>query len=140
MRVLLDTNVALDHLLNRAPWASDATALWQPSSTGIFDAFVSAITPVNVFYIARKGVGVVLARRITGSLLAAIGICTVNLAVLQAAQTLAFKDYEDAVQHASASAARMDAIVTRDPAGYAGAVLPVLSPADFLRQLRAATP
>ncbi len=137
---MLDTNVVLDHLLNRAPWAHDATAPWQASSAEDFDACVSAITPVNVFYIARKSVGAVLARPITGSLLAAIGICPVNQAVFQAAHALAFKDYEDAVQHASASAARMDTIVTRDPAGYVSATLPVLAPADFLRQLRAATP
>jgi len=86
--VILDTNVVLDHLLNRAPWANDATALWQASSAGDFDAFVSAITPVNVFSIARKSVGAVLARRITGSLLAAIGICPVNQAVFQAAHSL----------------------------------------------------
>jgi len=29
MRVMFDTNVVLDHLLNRVPWANDATALWQ---------------------------------------------------------------------------------------------------------------
>jgi len=137
MRVLLDTNVVLDHLLNRTPWANEATALWRASRAGEFDAFVSAITPVNVFYIARKSAGAVLARRITGSLLAAVDVCTVDQTVLRAALTLAFKDYEDAVQHASATAAQMDAIVTRDPAGYTNASLPILSPADLLRQLRA---
>lgn len=139
MRVMLDTNIVLDHLLNRMPWADDATALWLANSVGDFDAFVSAITPVNVFYVARKAVGAVLARRITASLLDAVGICAVNQAVLRAAHALAFKDYEDAVQHASASAAGMDAIVTRDPAGYVGAALPILAPIDLLRQLRAAT-
>ncbi len=139
MRVMLDTNVVLDHLLNRAPWADDATALWRANRAGDFDAFVSAITSVNVFYVARKAVGAVLARRTTESLLTAVGICTVNQAVLRAAHALAFKGFEDAVQHASASAARMDAIVTRDPTGYADATLPILAPADFLRQLRAAT-
>ncbi|HEY8291788.1 MAG TPA: PIN domain-containing protein [Thermomicrobiales bacterium] len=140
MRVMLDTNVVLDHLLRRVPWADDATAIWHTSIAGEFEAFVSAITPVNVFYVARKGVGALLARRITAPLLATAGICAVDHAVLQAAQALAFKDYEDAVQHASASAARMDVLVTRDLPGYANATLPVLAPADFLRQLRSATP
>jgi len=139
MRVMLDTNVVLDHLLNRVPWANDATALWQANGAGNFDAFVSTITPVNVFYVARKAVGAVLARQITGSLLAAVGICAVDQAVLRAAHALAFKDFEDAVQYASASDARMDAIVTRDPADFVGATLPVLTPADLLRQLRTAT-
>lgn len=140
MRVMLDMNIVLDHLLKRIPWADDATALWQANSAGDFDAFVSAITPVNVFYIARKGVGVVLARRIIESLLISVSICVVDRAILQAAHVLGFKDYEDAVQHASATATQMDAIVTRDPGGYMDATLPVLAPADFLRQLRTATP
>lgn len=139
MRVLLDTNVVLDHLLNRAPWAADATAIWRISIAGECDAFVSAITPVNVFYVARKGVGAVLARRITASLLAAVRVCAVDHAVLQVAQALAFNDYEDAVQYASAAAAHMDMIVTRDIAGYASATLPILSPFDFLQHLRTTT-
>jgi predicted nucleic acid-binding protein len=139
MRVLLDTNIALDHLLKRLPWTTDATAIWQASIDGEFDALVSAITPVNVFYVARKAVGAVLARRITASLLGAVGVCAVDQTVLRAAHGLAFRDYEDAVQHASASAARVDIIVTRDPTGYAGATLPILAPADFLRQLHTGT-
>ncbi len=113
--------------------ADDASALWRANGAGDFDAFISAITPVNVFYVARKGVGAVLARRITESLLTSVGICAVNRAILLAAYALAFKDYEDAVQHASASAAHMDAIVTRDPSGYTDATLAVLAPADFLQ-------
>jgi predicted nucleic acid-binding protein len=137
MRVMLDTNVVLDHLLNRPPWATDATAIWEANSRGEFDAFVSVITPVNVFYVARKGVGANLARRITDALIAAAGICPIDRAILQAASALPFTDYEDAVQYASADAAHMDVIVTRDLAGYAGTTISVLAPTDFLRNLRA---
>ena len=41
---------------------------------------------------------------------------------------------QDAVQLAGALAYRLDAIVTRDPQDFAGATLPVHSPADFLKQ------
>lgn len=85
MRVMLDTNVVLDHLLNRQPWTNDAKAIWQASVAGEFDAFVSAITPVNVFSVARKGLDAILARRITASLLATVGVCEIDQAVLQAA-------------------------------------------------------
>ncbi len=139
MRVLLDTNVVLDHLMNREPWANDATALWQASSAGDFDAFISAMTPVNIFSIARKSSGIVLARQIVMSLLAAADVCPIDQSALKAALALPFTDYEDAVQYASAVAAEMDAIVTRDPSGFSGASLPVLSPSDFLRQLRTGT-
>jgi len=35
--------------------------------------------------------------------------------------------------------AMLDTIVTRDPTGYANATLSILTPADFLRRLRAPT-
>jgi predicted nucleic acid-binding protein len=139
MRVLLDTNVALDHLMNRMPWANDATALWQAAAAGDFQPFISAMTPVNVFYIVRKSGGSVLARQIVASLLGATGVCAIDQTVLQAAFTSPLTDYEDAVHYASAIANGMDAVVTRDPAGFTNVILPILSPSDFLRQLRMGT-
>jgi len=53
-RVLLDTNVVLDFLLDRVPFADAAATLWQANDAGKITAYVSAITPANVFYIARK--------------------------------------------------------------------------------------
>jgi predicted nucleic acid-binding protein len=47
-RVLLDTNVVLDFLLDRAPFADAAAALWQANDEGRVEAYVSVITPVNV--------------------------------------------------------------------------------------------
>lgn len=61
MHVLLDTNVVLDFLLDRAPFAEAAAQLWEAQRQGRFVAYVSAITPVNIFYIARKLRGIALA-------------------------------------------------------------------------------
>jgi hypothetical protein len=52
------------------------------------------------------------------------------------AYKLAFADYEDAVQHASAVANGLDTIVTRDLNDYKNATLPVFSPTDFLNKLK----
>lgn len=46
--------------------------------------------------------------------------------------SLAFSDYEDAVQCASAISAGLDAIVTRNTKDYAGSPIPVYSPSEFL--------
>jgi len=137
MRVLLDTNVILDFLLDRLPFADAATAVWLASEQGQFEGYVSAITPVNVFYIARKIKGVDAARQMVDGLLSACQVCPIDLPILQSALTLPMRDYEDAVQHASASAIQIDAIVTRNLKDYTGATLPVFSPEDFLKQLSA---
>jgi len=135
MRVLFDTNIILDLLLDRAPFADDAAALWQANADGRLEGFVSAITPVNLFYIARRLKDRATAFRAVSEVLAALSVCPVDHLVLQTALTLPFTDYEDAVQHASAIGSRLDAIVTRNIKDFTGATLSVLSPAELLLQL-----
>lgn len=135
MRILLDTNVVLDGLLRRTPFDVEARAIWQACADGRAEGFVSAITPVNLFYIARKQVGAPQARVLLTDLLVAFGVCAIDSAVLLAADRLAVSDYEDAVQVAAAVAVSLDAIVTRDTSDYAGVPIPVFTPADFLNQL-----
>lgn len=137
MRVLLDTNVILDLFLNRQGFAGDAAALWVANERGQIEAFISAITPVNVFYFTRKVSGFENARQAVSKLIISLQISRVDAQVIQAAENLPLKDYEDAVQVASAIAANLDAIVTRDLSDYKNSPLPVYSPSDFLALLAA---
>jgi predicted nucleic acid-binding protein len=134
---LLDTNVILDLLLKRAPFATAAAELWEACRAGRVSGFMSAIAPTTIYYIGRRQVGADAARQGVADVLAVLGVCPVDAAVLSAALALPMADYEDAIQHASATAAGVAAIVTRDPADFAGATLPVFSPTDFLAQLPA---
>lgn len=54
MRVLLDTNILLDLFLERDPFVEDAAAIVAYHEAGRFTGYVSAITPVNLFYITRN--------------------------------------------------------------------------------------
>ena len=135
MRILLDTDVILDLLLDRAGFAEHAAALWEAHEQGRLDAYISAITPVNVFYIARKLKGAELARQAVIELLATLRVCPLDQAALEKALTLPFRDYEDAVQLASALANHLDALVTRNLEDYKNATLPVFSPSEFLARL-----
>lgn len=136
MRALLDTDVVLDLFLDRAEFAEAAAAIWEAIERGECEGYISALTPVNVFYVARKLKGITLARQAVAELLAALMICTLDEAALTIALGLPLADYEDAVQHASAQAADLDAIITRNLDDYQGATLPVLSPTEFLFKLR----
>jgi predicted nucleic acid-binding protein len=137
MRALLDTNVVLDVLLDREPFVQEAAQLWEANEQGRYDAFISAITPLNVFYVVRRLKNAPVARQAVAELLLALRVCPLDAAILHQAWALPFTDYEDAVQQASATASLVDAIVTRDAQDYAAATLPVYSPAEFLRQLPA---
>ena len=136
IRVLFDTDVVLDLVLDRAPFAEDAATIFEMHERSSVDGFISGITLVNVFYVTRKSKGMAGARRAVEELLATLNICPLDQSVLEDAQRLAFTDYEDAVQHACATAAGLDAIVTRNLDDYKNAALPVFAPTDFLTHLK----
>lgn len=134
-RVLLDTDVVLDLILDRVPFVEAATQLFELHEEGRIDIFVAAITPINVFYITRKNKGVETARRAVNELLATIAVCPLDHSTLKNAGQLNFRDFEDAVQHESAVATGLDAVITRDVGDYANAKLRVFSPSTFLEHL-----
>ncbi len=70
----------------------------------------------------------------------AFRIAPVTGATLILARTWAGNDYEDNVQIACAVEAAVDAIVTRDPRGFAGSPVPVPTPADLVARLAGGSP
>ncbi|MBP9500703.1 MAG: PIN domain-containing protein [Candidatus Promineofilum sp.] len=134
MRVLLDTDVILDLLLDRAPFADAAAALWLAHEREQLNAYIAAITPINLFYIARKLRDEETARKAIIELLAALNVCAIDQETLHSALLLPFRDYEDAVQHAAANTAGLDAIITRNTKDFSAATLPVFTPSEFIQQ------
>jgi len=138
MRVLLDTDVVLDFVLERTPYVEAAAQLLEFHAKERYQGFISSITPINVFYVGRKAVGAEKARLSIADLLATLEVCPVTQATLISALDSSFSDYEDAVQYSSAVASGLDAIITRNVRDYKNATLPVFTPAEFLQQLRSA--
>ncbi len=130
MRLLFDTNVVLDLLLDREPWARNAARLFTRVETGAVDGALSATTLTTIFYLARKIVGTERARERIRQLLALCSVAPVNRPVLETAIELDFTDFEDAVIHESARQASVEAIVTRNPGDFKNATLSVLTPEE----------
>src|SRR5207302_10115220 len=107
MRVLLDTDVVLDVVLAREPFAQESAQLFKLHEQRKIEGYIPAITPINVFYIARKFKGAPAARQAVELLLTSL-VCPLSHSVLDEAYQLVFGDYEDAVQHASATTSGLD--------------------------------
>ena len=135
MRVLLDTNILLDVLLDRAPWVTESSAIWGACDDGQLTGSIPASTLTDIFYIARRAVDVPTARIAVGLCLSAFEINSVDRRTLEQATLLPGNDFEDNVQIACALIAELDAIVTRNPGDFAAASIPVLTPAELLAQL-----
>lgn len=134
-RVLLDTNVVLDVLLDRQPWSPKATQIWQAHLAGRVEAHLIATSLTNIFYVSRKLVGRERAWQGVHTCLDQLCIIAVDGAQLQAAVAMGGRDLEDNLQIACATAAQLATIVTRDPAGFTNCPIEVLSPDELLQQL-----
>ena len=127
-RVLFDTNVVLDVLLNRSPHADASAAVWSAIETGIAHGMLAAHAVTTVHYLVQKKKGDGGARRALSSLLRVFQVAAVDAPVIQEALQLPFSDFEDAVTAAAARSAGCDYIVTRDPKGFRESPVRAMTP------------
>jgi predicted nucleic acid-binding protein len=138
MRVLLDTNVILDAMLQRQPWHRDADAIVQAHAQGQVDCAAATLSLATVFYVSRKSIGIVAARIAVRKYLATFEILAMDKQTLLDADAMPGNDFEDNIQIAAAVANSLDAIVTRNVADFAHSPLPVYDPAELLKRLQSA--
>jgi predicted nucleic acid-binding protein len=136
VKVLLDTNIVLDFLLQREPFFQDAELLFQAISSDRVVGYIAATTLTDIFYIARKqSRSIEQARQAVSKVLVAVEICPVDRGILESAFTSGQPDFEDAIQIACATAQGLEAILTRDTSGFLTSVVPILSVPQLLQQL-----
>lgn len=131
-KVFVDTNVLLDILLERNPWANDAAVLFSMADRKEIEllccslSFSTAIYMMQRFKYTRK--------EIVSKLSIIKSICTVttvNEAVIDRMLQSDFNDLEDAIQYYSALAFGAEIIVTRNIKDFTASKIPVVSPHDF---------
>jgi predicted nucleic acid-binding protein len=126
--LMIDTNVALDVLANRKPFAEEAAQLFQHAAKGRVKLYISSLSYTTLFYVLRKDnrPEVVLS-----SLRNLEGLCeTVDVTseVIQSALRIRSGDLEDAVQiQAAIHHKKVTAIVTRDAKGFRRSSLPAFN-------------
>ena len=133
MKILFDTNVVLDLLLDREPFADTAARLFSRVDEGDLSGFISATTVTTVHYLARRTVGDRRARREIGKLMDLLEVAAVDGSVLEGVLEPKFRDFEDAVLHQAAMSANADGIVTRNAGDFKQAMIPVYAPEELDR-------
>jgi predicted nucleic acid-binding protein len=131
-RVLFDTNVVLDVLLDREPHAEASAAAWAAVETGAAEGLLAAHAVTTVHRLAGKELGPAKAKRVVAAILQVFGIAAVDGAVLQEALQSPLSDFEDAVTAAAARLAGCDCIVTRDPKGFRASPVRAFTPEAVL--------
>lgn len=135
MKILFDTNVVLDVLLDREPFATVAADLFMRVERRSLDGMLCATTLTTVHYLASRVIGKEKAQEQLIKLMALFEVAPVNRIVLEMALQAGFSDFEDAVLHEAARHIGAQGIVTRDSAGFKKASLPVYSPEELVHAL-----
>ncbi len=135
MKVLFDTNVVLDVLLDRKPYSNASAQLFSKVESGDIVGYICATTVTTIHYLAVKVVGAGKAKSEIDKLLTLFEIAPVNRAVLENAATSNITDFEDAVIHEAARHVGVDAIVSRNIKDFKRALLPVYTPNELSKTL-----
>jgi predicted nucleic acid-binding protein len=137
LRIFLDTNVVLDVLTERKPWFDDSAAVLSLLESEEVEGFVAAHTVTTLYFLIEKSLGGKKARTALLDLLKLVRAAPVDQSLLLKALSLAWDDFEDAVQGACAVEIGAEYFITRNAADFGSLSIPVHSPAEFLSLMKA---
>jgi predicted nucleic acid-binding protein len=131
-RVLFDTNILLDVILDRAPHVKVSAAALDLVGQGKVEGYVAGHALTTVAYLVQREKGAAEARRALVHLLTRIKVAPITDSSVRMALTMEFSDLEDAVCAASAQEAGCAVIVTRNPQHFRKGEPPAMLPEAFL--------
>jgi predicted nucleic acid-binding protein len=135
LRLLVDTNVILDVILDRAPWGADGARLLDAISRGRAHGFVAGHAVTTIHYIVAREVGRAKANTAVADVLQILTVVAAGAAEFQRALAMGLSDFEDAVQAATCLTAGAEYLVTRNARDFKGAPVATRTPGEILGAL-----
>lgn len=129
MKILIDTNVVIDVLIDRKPFADNSSAVLKLCEANKIKGFITATTVTDIYYILSKAVSDKLRLyTILEKVLLIVDICDITKQNILNAIKLREFDFEDAVQSEGAIAIGADYIVTRNIKDFANSKVEAITP------------
>jgi predicted nucleic acid-binding protein len=134
MTVLIDTNVILDYVLKREPFAADALTCLDRLIIAKAKVWLTASTVTDIYYITRRTLhDLAKAKAVIAKLLNAFQISGVDKTDCLSALNNGLNDYEDALVSVCAKKVKAEYIITRNIKDFEQSTVPAISPSDFLK-------
>jgi len=137
-RVLIDSDVILDSLFDREPFAEYSTAILSMCESGKIIGFLTPLIFSNIYYLLRK---IAKHEKVIEKLIQLLKITEVlqmDRNIIEKALNSKFKDLEDALQNYSAvNNGNIDLILTRNLKDYKKSELGVFMPETYIKSLNA---
>ncbi len=134
MKVLIDTNIVLDVLLNRKPFVEDAIKAFKQAEKGEIEAYITANSVTDLVYILRKTYKLNKIKTHLKEMLQFIKIAGINPSMINSALDKDAQDFEDAVMMECARQSGMGLIITRNKADFKNSDVPCISLEDWIKQ------
>lgn len=135
MAIMCDTNVILDILLDRMPFADNAAEFLKHCLKNKTEVFVSALALTDIFYIVKKSThSSELTYSTINKLLPFIKLCDTTALDAETAFQKCAKDFEDCLVSVSAKRIKCSCVVTRNSKDFAELDIPALTPTEFLKE------
>lgn len=132
-KILIDTNVLIDYLLEREPFFEDAKDVILSCADGKVKGCIAAHSIPNMFFILRKDYSAKERREVLSNLCSIFDVEGIDKAKLLAGLTNEdFSDFEDCLQMECAKSYGADYIVTRNISDYSTSEIKAIMPKDYL--------
>ena len=132
MKVLVDTNVVMDALTEREPFAEKSKEVIKIISDHRADGFLAAHSVTNLFYLLRHDFSVDERKEVLLSLFDVFDVEPIDTDRLKSAlRRNDFADFEDCLQSECAESVFADYIVTRNTKDFVVGPIQCLTPVEF---------
>ena len=136
MNVLIDTNVILDAMLLRSPFAEAAQKLFIMAAEEKINAYVTASSITDIYYLLHRHLhDNERCRQEIFKLIKIFGILDVTGSDCEKALELPIAYYKDALLAACAKRGKMEWIVTLNAKDFGGSPVMAVLPDDFLKSI-----
>jgi predicted nucleic acid-binding protein len=136
MNVLIDTNVILDAMLSRSPFAEAAQTLFIMAAEEKINAYVTASTITDICCLLHKHLhSKERCKQEITKIIKIFNILDVTGSDCVKALELPMADYEDALLATCAKRSKMECIITRNVKDFEGSSIRAMLPVDFLKSI-----
>ena len=131
MKLFLDTNIVIDYLAKRQPFAEDVCQMVMLCCLKGYELCVSSLSFATVYYVLRKQYDYEHLLTLLSDITGLFSIAVVDGKIIQDALSSDFIDFEDAIQCYTAVADNADVIVTRNVKDFFHSPLLVKTPMEI---------
>lgn len=135
-RILIDTNVIMDVMLEREPFFCNSKKILDYCSESKVKGYVAVHTIPTLWYLIRKSGTDKMCRDFMSSILEYLDISGMDKdLVIKAIARDNFPDFEDCLQDECAAQIEADCIITRNKNDFCSSKVPAFLPEEFLQQV-----